>query len=91
MSNTWYSVCYESWYCANANVACRQLGYVKAGTYIQGSSGTYGTWGNTRQYYYSCSGTEPTLTSCSLYSYYYTYYAAGVKCVVGELGKGTYM
>ena len=88
-SGTWYSACYINWDCREANVACRQLGYVKAGTYLQGTSGTYGTWSNTRRYYYSCSGTESTLSSCSSSYYYYchyTSYAAGVKCV-GKLGK----
>ena len=37
-----------------------------------------------RHYYYDCSGSELTLSSCSMYYYYYYCYSsdnAGVRCV----------
>ena len=33
-SETWYSACDYDWDCREANVVCKQLGYVKAGTII---------------------------------------------------------
>ncbi|XP_019848942.1 PREDICTED: deleted in malignant brain tumors 1 protein-like [Amphimedon queenslandica] len=84
-SGSWYSVCNVEWDCPEANVACHQLGYFGASTYYHNAWQYFGSNGYTREYYYSCSGSESSLTSCSSYYYYncayYSDYAAGVQCV----------
>uniref|UniRef100_A0A1X7VNN3 SRCR domain-containing protein n=1 Tax=Amphimedon queenslandica TaxID=400682 RepID=A0A1X7VNN3_AMPQE len=86
-SGYWNNACNVGWDCPEANVACRQLGYLGASTYYQNAQQYFGSTGYSRRYYYSCSGSESSLTSCSS-SYYYSCqsssYAAGVQCI-GEI------
>ncbi|XP_019854464.1 PREDICTED: scavenger receptor cysteine-rich type 1 protein M130-like isoform X2 [Amphimedon queenslandica] len=82
---TWYGVCDYSWYCQEANVACRQLGFLGAHTYVRNSGNSYGYYSPIRHYYYSCNGHESSLSDCNSH-YLNSYYcrssdAAGVRCV----------
>ena len=55
------------------------------GAALLNSDNTYGSWSNIRHYYYTCSGSESSLSSCSNY-YISSYYCvasnddAGVRC-----------
>ena len=55
---------------------------------LHNSDNTYGYWSNIRHYYYTCSGSESSLSSCSNH-YISSYHCvasnddAGVRCVIG--------
>ena len=56
------------------------------GQVVYNSDNYFGYWSHIRNYYYSCSGNEHSLGSCS--SHYAGYcspssHAAGVRCVQG--------
>ena len=56
----WGTVCDDNWDTTDANVACRQLGYVRVDVLIDGGSGSGPIWLDE----VACGGSEAMLSSC---------------------------
>ena len=91
----WGSICPFAFGDSDAQVACRQLNYSAIGTLLVSlsffifstgavESNTFGkgVW-PAHSLYFSCSGSEASLLSCTYYTstcYYYYSYDTGIKC-----------
>ena len=92
----WGSICPFAFGDSDAQVACRQLNYSAIGIYyllvflffisstgaVESNTFGKGVW-PAHSLYFSCSGSEASLLSCTYYTstcYYYYSYDTGIKC-----------
>ena len=82
-NGTWGTVCNYGWDLNDAEVVCRQLGYVRAVDVAFYGRGSGQIWLN----YVNCDGTESTIGECSHEGWIYDIYVdcthyndAGVRC-----------
>ncbi|XP_071492289.1 scavenger receptor cysteine-rich domain-containing protein DMBT1-like [Diadema antillarum] len=89
----WGTVCDDGWDDNDAQVVCRQLGYITTNAKAM-SRGTYGQgWGPIFLDNVDCNGWEPSLSNCSSNGWYNHncghYEDAGVRCVYLRLVGGS--
>ena len=79
-NNQWGTVCGDYWNIANAQVVCKQLGYVDSNP-VAFRNGSFGQ-GNGSIYYVECAGTEYSLFNCSYNENNNCHHSedAGVRC-----------
>eukprot|EP00798_Chlamydomonas_sp_ICE-L_P014556 gene14556-20597_t len=85
LNGTWGTVCHNGWDDRDAEVVCRQLGYVSTSAKAYGSA-TFGQGtGSIFMSYVNCQGSESYLADCTYArpDFCSHYYDAGVKCGTG--------